>query len=125
MMDKDWTVKFYSSADGLCPINEFLETLSEKDRKKVDASITYLDLQGANLRRPRSDYLTNGIHELRIKLSRGETRTLYFFCFETYIVLTHAFYKRTDAVPVSEINKALEYKNDILNRYNKDNIQEL
>jgi phage-related protein len=81
--------------------------------------------QGINSTRPQSDYLRDGIHELRIKLSRGDTRTLYFFCYETNIILTHAFYKRTDSVPDSEINRALIYKEKVFQKYNKETIKEL
>jgi len=124
-MKKDWKVRFYRNDEGECPIEDFLETLSEKDREKIQVWIDVLKDKGINLHRPQSDYLRDGIHELRIKLSKGGTRTLYFFCFETTIILTHAFYKRTDEVPVDEINRALIYKQDILTKYSKETIGEL
>ena len=124
-MKKEWKVIFYKDDKGECPVEEFLNTLSEKDERKVKFFVEFLEEEGINLRRPQSDYLRDGIHELRIKLSRGGTRTLYFFCFENYIILTHTFYKRTDEVPVNEINRALKCKQDILTRYNKDTIEDL
>jgi phage-related protein len=124
-MKKDWSVKFYRNDEGECPVEDFLNDLSENDRDKIQVWLDVLEDRGINLHRPQADYLRDGIHELRIKLSKGGTRTLYFFCFETTIILTHAFYKRTDKVPENEINRALIYKQDILNRFNKDNITEL
>ena len=122
---KEWKVRYYKNDEGECPVADFIETLSEKDKKKIDAWVEHLEQKGINLRRPQGDYLRDGIHELRIKLSRGQSRTLYFFCFENYIVLTHVFYKGTDEVPESEINKALIYKFDILTRFDINNIEEL
>ena len=122
---KEWKIKYYKNDEGECPIEDFIKTLSEKDNKKLKARLDLLKEQGIELKRPHSDYLRDGIHELRVKLSRGQTRTLYFFCFENYIVLTHSFYKRTDEVPVGEINRALIYKNEISTKYNKENIEEL
>ncbi|MCL2039178.1 MAG: type II toxin-antitoxin system RelE/ParE family toxin [Bacteroidetes bacterium] len=124
-MEKDWKVKFYKNDEGECPIEDFLNSLSVKDKKKVTVWIKHLREQGINSKRPQSDYLRDGIYELRVKLSRGNTRTLYFFCFETTIILTHAFYKRTNEVPDVEINRALIYKQDILSKYNKETIGEL
>jgi phage-related protein len=106
-------------------MQDFINTLSDKDKKKVNVVIDYLKERGIELRRPHSDYLRSGIHELRIKLERGTTRTLYFFCYENYIILTHAFYKRTDAVPENEISKALDCKIEIMQKYTKENINEL
>jgi hypothetical protein len=34
-MGKDWNIKFYRNDEGECPMEDFLETLSIKDRKKV------------------------------------------------------------------------------------------
>ena len=79
---------------------------------------------GNNLPRPFADYLKEGIYELRVKLSGDETRTLYFFCFEEYIILTHCFLKKTDRIPKTEIKRALKYKDDFLRRYDKNTIKD-
>jgi len=122
-MEKEWKIIFYRDDTGISEFEEFVKTLSDKDKDKVEAIVELLKEKGIGLHRPYSDILKDGIHELRIKLSRGDTRTLYFFIFETYIILTHTFYKRTNEVPDSEINKALKYKQDFLSKYNKDNIK--
>jgi len=124
-MEKDWKIKFYKDDKGKCQVEDFLNSLSEKDKKKIEARIKLLEEQGIFLHRPHSDYLRDGIRELRVKLERGGTRILYFFCFETYIIFTNAFYKRSDEVPENEINKALDCKQDILSKYNENNIKDL
>jgi len=121
---KEWKIIFYRDKDGNSPVEEFMETLTESEAEKMETLIEFLEEKGINLHRPYSDYLRDDIHELRIKLSRGESRTLYFFCYGDYIVLTHTFYKQNDKVPINEINKALEYKQDFINRYSINNIEE-
>ena len=123
-MDRKWKIIFYKNAEGKCYVDEFLKTLSEEDVDKMEAQIEVLSKEGINSRKPQTAYLRDDIGELRIMLSRGGTRTLYFFCYRDYIVLTHTFYKRTDKVPDKEIEKALKYKQDFLNRYDKENIGE-
>ncbi len=124
-MNKKWKVLYYTSKDGKIPVGEFINSRSVNNQMKIASIIDYLEEKGVNLPRPYSDYLRDGIYELRIKLSGDETRTLYFFCFETYIVLTHCFIKKSDKVPDIEINKAIAYKVDFLKRYDHTKIEDL
>lgn len=122
---KQWEIKFYKTETGKCPVNEFRATLTDDERDWMDLCIEHLSREGFRLRRPQADLIRDNIYELRVQLrSRKKTRTLYFFCFDDYIVLTHTFIKRTDAVPPQEIKKALKYKDDFLQRFDKSNIGE-
>jgi phage-related protein len=98
---KEWKIRLYITEDGKCPVSEFMETLSEKNYKKMTKSIEYLKSVGIGLRRPQGDYLRDGIYELRIILTNNNYRTLYFFYNNNEIVLTHAFHKTTKKVPES------------------------
>ena len=60
-----------------------------------------------------------------MQLSGEPTRTLYFFSYKDYIILTHTFIKRTEKVPISEIQKAIKIRTDFLNRFNENNIEGL
>lgn len=125
MMESKWNVIYYKTSKGESPVEEFINIRSENNRLKIFSIIDYLEEVGINLPRPYADYLGDGIYELRVKLSGDETRTLYFFCFENYIILTHTFIKTSERVPEKEINRALKYKQDFLSRYNQKNIKEL
>ncbi|MCL2039076.1 MAG: type II toxin-antitoxin system RelE/ParE family toxin [Bacteroidetes bacterium] len=83
----------------------------------------YLKEKGSELHRPQSALLRNGIRELRVQLKGKNTRTLYFFYYENYIVLTHIFIKTTQLVPEKEIDKALAYQEDFIKRFDIDNIK--
>ena len=121
---REWKIKLYKTETGKCPVNDFITTLSRKDEENITKSILHLQSVGHELRRPHGAYLRDDIYELRITLANNNTRTLYFFCYDNYIVLTHTFIKKTQEVPDKQIEKAIKYKTDFLQRYNLKNIDE-
>ena len=121
---KEWKIIFYKTEAGKSPVTDFINGLSKESRKKLYSAIAYLKEKGTELHRPQSALLRDGIRELRVQLQGKNTRTLYFFEFDDYIILTHAFLKNTQKVPDKEIDRALAYKRDFLQRFNKENIQE-
>ena len=122
-MTADWRVLYYETAEGTCPIREFVDSRKAREQAKALALIAYLQDQGPTLTRPYADLLEDGIHELRIKLSGNQFRVLYFFCFREFIVLTHAFMKTTAKVPKAEIQRAKTYRADFLSRYKKSDLE--
>jgi len=124
-MDNKWIVVYYESAEGKCPVMEFIDSHTQRNQAKVLSLISFLEEKGPTLPRPFADLLEDGIHELRIKLSGDQIRILYFFCYKNVIVLTHAFPKTTDKVPKSEINKARKYREDFLQRFTRAQLKEL
>ena len=81
--------------------------------------IAYLEEMGEWVRRPVGDYLGEKLYELRPK----QTRIIYFFMLKEYAVLVHAFRKKTNAVPDSEIRTALQNMEDFVSRYQKGQIR--
>ncbi len=112
-----WKVVYYDTIDGLCPIGGFIDSCNKRQQAKVLSLLAHLEERGPHLPRPYADFLEDGIHELRIKLSGQQTRILYFFCYKDFIVLTHAFIKTTKRAPQSEIQIAKNYREDFLTRY--------
>lgn len=105
-----YTIIFHKTKHGRVPVQEFINKLNVKTETKVRKYISLLSQEGPDLRRPYSDYLKEGMYELRIKLSPNNYRILYFFVQRTAIVLTHGFVKKTGKVPDREIKKAIKYK---------------
>ena len=117
---RKWEVVLYTTETGKCPIDIFLESLSVDDKEDMIKWILYLENVGNDIRRPHGDYLRDKIYELRVTLRNNITRTLFFFYNDdNEIVLTHAFTKKTDKVPDKEINKAIKYRNDYIQRTKK------
>lgn len=123
-MDRTWHILYYETEDGRCPLQEFIDSRKERDQAKIFGWLSLLKMEGPNLPRPYADLLTEGIHELRIKLSGDQVRILYFFCFRDFIILTHCFVKHTDKVPISEISKSQKYRADFLSRFDERKLKE-
>lgn len=91
-----------------------------KERAKVLAAVDLLEEEGPNLYRPYADYLRDGVHELRVRVSRVRYRVLYFFWDRRDIVLTHGITKKTGRVPETEIDRAVRCREDWLRRHDED-----
>lgn len=106
-------VIFYQDTNKTSPVFEWLENLRLKDLRawtNCFAKIKLLAEDGHELRRPASDYLRDGIRELRIKQKTVQYRILYFFFGKNIAVLTHSIIKKSSAVPNVDIEKALARK---------------
>lgn len=109
-------IDFYRKEDGSCPVEEFLDGLDIKMRAKLLKTVELLEMYGHQVREPYSKPLDDGIFEIRAKQGNTITRVLYFFFVGRNIILTNGFVKKTQKTPLSEIDKAKEYRNDYLNR---------
>ncbi len=105
-MKSEWSILYYETQEGQCPVKDFIDIQTNRNQAKIMAWLSILSERGPQLPRPYADFLIDGIHELRIKLSGHQYRVFYFFCYQNVIVMTHAFLKHTDKVPTSEINRA-------------------
>jgi len=109
-------VEFYERASGKQPAKEFLLSLDKKMRAKMLSMIAILAENGTELREPYSKYISDGIFELRAKVSSNLTRILYFFWAGGHIILTNGFIKKTQRIPSEELERAIRYRADYLSR---------
>ena len=95
-----YTVEFYETRDGQCPVWEFLEDLRIKSASNKDARIQhkqaslYIELlqqNGTRLNDNITKHLEDGIWELR----PGNNRVFYFFYENNTFVLLHQFRKKS------------------------------
>jgi len=122
-MNKKWTILFCDPDFKPCPASEFLSSCTPAHQIKVIHFLELLEETGPTLPRPYADILREGIHELRIKLSGDQARLLYFFCFETFIVLYQALKKHESAVPEHFILDTLRYRHDLLGRMDREALE--
>jgi phage-related protein len=116
MRSEKWVVEFYRKANGRCPTEEFLDSLTSDEKVFVKRAIQRLEEFGLQLQRPHAAPLRDHILELRKRTHQGNIRLLYFFFDGEKFIITHGFKKKTSAVPADEINKAIEFRKDYLNR---------
>lgn len=115
-MTNNWIVEFYETNAGEKPSLDFINTLEVKLKAKVFRDMELLENKGNELRLPYSQHLDDGIFELRTIQGSNIVRNLYFFIIEKKIVITHGFRKKTQKTPLSEIQRAKDYRADYLNR---------
>ena len=120
-----YTVEFYETRDGQCPVWEFLENLRIKSASNKDARIQhkqaslYIELlqqNGTRLNDNITKHLEDGIWELR----PGNNRVFYFFYENNTFVLLHQFRKKSQKTPKREIEKATSERIDYLSRKEHD-----
>lgn len=109
-------IKFYESADGQVPVRDFLDGLDIKMRQKMLRSIMALQEMGYSLRMPLSEFLEDGIFELRAQAGNNISRVLYFFMLGNQAILTHGFIKKTQKTPAREIKRAKKMRDEYVNR---------
>lgn len=111
------TVVFYRTADGICPVQEFLDSLSGKVAQKVTWVLQLLE----DLDVVPSTYFkkllgTEEIWECRIQYGSHIYRLFCFFAGRGVIVLTHGLMKKTQKTPQREIERAETYRRDYVRR---------
>lgn len=112
---------FYKQQDGSVPVKEFLDGLNEKMRAKMLRTISILQTQGNAIRAPESKPIGDGLFELRAQVGTNISRVMYFFFIGDTAILTNGFVKKTQKTPIKEIEKALKYRQDYLQRYGDTN----
>ena len=118
-----YNIIYYSTVRGDAPVREFLDELPNKVRSKAQALITLLSEEGPNLPRPYADIVQGKIRELRIRFGSDNIRILYCFFIKDYIVLLHAFRKKTDRIPRQELDLAQSRMHDFVGRYQKGELK--
>ena len=107
----NYSVIYYESKKGVCSTKDFLDSLPIKAQAKSLKWFEKLEEYGPDLPRPFADVLERKIRELRVIFASNNCRYLYFF-HKKYAVITHGFLKKSDKVPVKEIDKAVKFMND-------------
>lgn len=120
----EWKVEYYKKENGKIPVLDYLLSLNPKMRAKAFSEIELLEKHGVNLREPYTKSIKGDkykdIFELRIKFSSDISRVFYFTFKNNTFVLLHGYTKKSEKTPVTEIDKALRYKQDYERRCNDE-----
>jgi phage-related protein len=110
-------IQFYRTADGACPVEEFLDSLSAKQAQKV---LWVLRALGELPRVPQQYFKklegTDDLWEVRAQFGGDAFRLLGFWCEGRRIILTNGFAKKTQKTPEREIALAAQRRRDHLNQ---------
>jgi len=103
-------VYFYKEDDGRVPVLEWILALREKNEraaKKCFGLVKLLKDFGSELRRPRSDFLRDGVYELRTEVGNVNYRILYGFVGKDVAILACGLTKERKT-PELEIDRAAQ-----------------
>lgn len=115
---QNFEIIFYHASKGDCPVLRYLKSIDDKKLyAKILRDIELLKISGNLLHEPYSKSLSHGLFELRTKQGSNISRIIYFFVVGNKIILTNGFIKKTNKTPKEELNKALKYKDDYINRF--------
>ncbi|MHC4884895.1 MAG: type II toxin-antitoxin system RelE/ParE family toxin [Planctomycetota bacterium] len=111
-------IDFYRTADGKCPVEEFLDSLDGREAQKVAWVLELIeDADRVNRKHFKKLVNTEDIYEVRVKTSRNIYRVFSFFFRGNRLVLTHGYTKKTQKTTQREINRAEEYRRDFFARH--------
>jgi phage-related protein len=111
---------FYRTANKKCPVEDFLDSLSDKQAKKIAWVLRSIrDINPIPAQYFKKLVNTEDIWEVRVIVASNIFRLLGFFAGRDFIVLTNGFQKKTQKTPRDEIKLAEERKRDYLSRRTK------
>lgn len=115
-----FTIEFYETGSGACPVREFLDELKASDPHDFAAVIAGLaKLRTRQYHRaPLCKPLGNGLFELR-HVGKLNTRILWFFVKNRRIVAVHGIRNKSQAIPLRDIESAQERMRDWMKRMEK------
>jgi len=114
----EFTIEFYETSSGRCPVREFLDDLKESDPD--DFAVVMAGLAKLRSRhyhkQPLSKPIGDGLFELR-HVGKLNTRVLYFFLKGRRIIAVHGIRSKATKIATRDRNVALDRKRDWLERF--------
>ena len=104
---------FYAMPSGREPVRDWLRDLSADDRKIVGEDIKDVEFSwpiGMPLCRP----FGNGLWEVRSNLTQGRIARVLFVASGGHMVLLHAFIKKTQQTPASDLRLAVTRMKEVI-----------
>lgn len=107
------TVKFYRLDTGKCPVEEFFDSLTDKQFEKISFVLDLIEQIDIV---PRKFFKklkgTDEIWEVRVQYGGDIFRILGFFDGTDLVILNHAFAKKSQKIPRNAITVAEKRKRD-------------
>ena len=103
----DFSVEFYETVVGSCPVREFLNDLKRTDSNDFAAVVAGLAKlkERKNHREPLSKSIGEGLFELR-HVGKLNTRVLWFFMKGRRIIAVHGIRNKGQSIPARDLTTA-------------------
>ena len=109
-------VIFYKNERGDSPVEEFLESLTDKQAKKVAWVLRIIRDLDLIPKEYFKKLVSTDIWEVRVQVGSNAIRILGFFDGNNFIVLTNGFHKKTQKTPKKGIETAEKRMKEYINR---------
>lgn len=110
-------VRFYRTEADRCPIEEFLNSLNDRQAQKVTWVLRLVEeLAAVPAKYFKKLIGTEDIWEVRVDFGPDTFRLFGFFDGPRVVILTHGFRKKTQKAPRQAITLAQERKRDYFRR---------
>jgi phage-related protein len=103
---------FYALPSEREPVRDWLKSLEQADRKIIGEDIKDVEFSWP-IGMPLCRALGDGLWEVRSELTQGRIARVLFCVHKSYMVLLHAFIKKTQKTPDSDLKLALKRKKEI------------
>lgn len=111
-----WITEFYTDERGRAPVEEFFDTVPQKERASILRALDLLAEFGLQLGSRYVRHLEGKLWELRVQTRGKAYRILYFAYTGQRFILLHAFLKKTEKTPRAELRIAQARLVDFLER---------
>lgn len=112
---EEYRICYYvNNQSGEKPARDFILRLPTAVQGKIHKYLEYLRLNNGYIDEPYSRHITGKIRELRVDFSNIRHRIFYFTFIGKRIVLLHGFVKKSVKTPLNEIEKAINYYENII-----------
>ncbi|MBM4169730.1 MAG: type II toxin-antitoxin system RelE/ParE family toxin [Ignavibacteria bacterium] len=113
-------IVFYRTQTGNCPVEEFLDTLSDQDAQKVAWVLRLVErMDSVPVQYLKKLVGTDELWEVRAQSGGRRYRLLGLYDGRVLLVLTSGFSKKQQKTPRREIDLALRRRSDYLQRRKK------
>jgi len=109
---KKLPARFYLSPMGANPVRDWILELSDLDRHTIGKDIQKVEF-GWPIGRPNCAPLGQGLWEVRSGLEHHRIARVIFCIEDGYMILLHAFIKKTQKTPRAEIELAARRMNEV------------
>ncbi len=114
--DEIYQIVYYVDDRGRESVKDYIHKTSQKEQKKIYASLEFLRENKGHLDEPYTRHVTGKIRELRVDFAHNRHRIFYCTVIGRRIVLLHALLKKTPKTPQREIERAMYRYHDFLRK---------
>jgi phage-related protein len=102
-----WKIDFY------CGVEQDILEMPPKIQARMIRLLELIEVHGANLGSPHTESLGDGLFEIRAKAQEGIGRGLFCYLQGKHIYVLHAFIKKSQKTPKSDLELARQRQKEV------------